>query len=140
VKVVLDTNVWISSLLLPHSISGKIITAWQHAQFKIVTSDPILEEIREVLTYPKINKRLNNMSTVLIDEYIVFLRFFTEVIQLEQNHLNPAIKLRDKDDSCILLTFFESHSDYLITGDKDLLLLNSDYPIITPSEFGKFLD
>jgi len=139
VKIVLDTNIWISSLLLPQSNSGKIIKAWRNAQFKIVTSDPILEEIKEVLTYPKIFKRLK-MSPVLIDEYILFLRFFTEVIQLKQNNaLHDIAKLRDPEDSHVLFTFLESESNYLVTGDKDLLAFNHDYPILTPSDFCQFL-
>lgn len=136
-KVVLDTNVWISSLLL--RTPGKIVSAWQQAQFTIRTSDLILDEIRKVLSYPKIHKRLN-MPQSSIDEYITFLRFFAEVIPLKKSAMNLSNKLRDPNDSPILLTFIESQSDYLITGDKDLLILGTDYPIISPQEFLKFLE
>lgn len=41
-RVVLDSNVFISGLMLPQSIPGKIISAWHGRQFDLVLSDPML--------------------------------------------------------------------------------------------------
>jgi uncharacterized protein len=43
--------------------------------------------------------------------------------------------LRDRADQSILALLQQSHADYLITGDKDLLALADQYPIITPAAF-----
>lgn len=138
-KVVLDTNVWISSLLLPNSIPAQIIAAWKQASFGIVTSSFILEEINKVLNYPKIKKRLL-FSQEYIDEYLTFLRFFTEMADLEIDKNFLLNNLRDKNDSLILATLISSQADYLITGDNDLLILNQQYPIITPQSFATMLE
>lgn len=53
-KVALDTNVWVSGMLLPNSQAGKIIKAWNKAPFDIAISEPILKEIEKVLSYPKL--------------------------------------------------------------------------------------
>lgn len=135
----LDTNVWISSLLLPQSIPGRIITAWQHALFDMVVSSTILEEIKEVLAYPKIKKRLL-ISPEEIDEYLTLIRFFAEVAVLKPHACSPTNELRDMNDAPILETLITSKADYLITGDRDLLVLSNQYPIITPAAFAVMLD
>ncbi len=43
--------------------------------------------------------------------------------------------LRDSGDQPVLLTLITAQTDYLVTGDKDLLVLARDYPIVTPAEF-----
>ena len=53
-KVVIDTNIWISYLLggLLQSIDEKILTN----EIKIVVSDAMLKELSEVSSRPKIRK------------------------------------------------------------------------------------
>jgi predicted nucleic acid-binding protein len=43
--------------------------------------------------------------------------------------------LRDRADQPVLGTLRASKVNYLVTGDKDLLALSNQYPIITPAEF-----
>lgn len=45
------------------------------------------------------------------------------------------VNLRDPADQPVLLTLVASKANYLVTGDKDLLALAHDYPIVTPAEF-----
>jgi putative PIN family toxin of toxin-antitoxin system len=138
-KVVLDTNVWISSLLVPNSIPGKIISAWQQAIFEVITSHPILEEIKDVLYYPKIKKRLS-VSNEDISDYLAFIRFFTTIVEIDHAIIDSITEIRDVKDRPILATLIVSHADYLVTGDQDLLTLHQKYPIITPQKFAEFLD
>lgn len=133
-RVVLDTNVWISSLLLPQSIPGQIISAWRKSLFDVVISQYILDEIKKVLNYPKIQKRLL-LTQDEIDEYLTLIRFFTETVVLNSSHSIAIEKLRDKNDGPIWATFFISGADYLISSDEDLLVLKDQHPIISPSEF-----
>jgi len=45
------------------------------------------------------------------------------------------INLRDQADQPVLGTLLASKVNYLVTGDKDLLALANQYPIVTPAEF-----
>ncbi len=47
-RVVLDTNVFISGLLLPNGVPGRIVKAWQQAQYTLAFSEPMLSEIERV--------------------------------------------------------------------------------------------
>lgn len=132
-RVVLDTNVWISGLLLPKSTAGEIIAAGEQNKFTMVISRPILDEIRKVLFYPKIQKRLH-WDESKIDHYLSLLVFFAESVELKKEDIKVKVA-RDANDTPILHTLIASHADYLVTGDDDLLCLKQDYPIITLAEF-----
>ena len=57
-KVVLDSNVFLSGLASPRSVPGKIISAWDNHSFDIVISEFQLAEIARVMAYPKVKKLL----------------------------------------------------------------------------------
>ena len=130
-RIVLDTNVLMSGLMLPDSIPGKIVNAWRKRNFSLVVSEPILEEIARVLAYPKIKKRLN-WNDETISNYIVLLRFEAELVNIAGVKANvPA----DPNDNHLLAALIASKADWLITGDGDFDELTRQYPIITPGEF-----
>jgi putative PIN family toxin of toxin-antitoxin system len=134
-RIVLDTNVLLSGLMLPTSGPGQIINAWRLAQFDLVLSQPMLNEIARVLTYPKIRKRLC-WDDKAIQRFILLLRFKAEIVDISLTKINvPA----DPADNPILATLIAAHAEYLITGDQDLLVLRQNYPILTPTEFAKKL-
>jgi predicted nucleic acid-binding protein len=47
----------------------------------------------------------------------------------------PDTNLRDAADQPVLLTLLTAQAHYLITGNKDLLVLANQYPIVTPAAF-----
>lgn len=130
-RVVLDTNVFISGLIVPESTPGKILKAWRSASLDLVISEPLLGELRRVLSYPKIHQRLH-WGEQQIDRYLLLLRFFVEVVDVAE--VSASVP-RDHADEPVLATLLASNADYLVTGDDDLLSLRESYPIISPAEF-----
>jgi len=130
-RIVLDTNVWVSALLVPRGKAGIVIASWRNGCFSIFSSRPIFQEIERVLLYPKIFKRLK-LDIAKIRQYIDFLSSLTEVVEIGEC---SVVVEKDHDDSPILETLVTSQSDWLVTGDKVLLELQSDYPIISVSDF-----
>ncbi len=134
-KVVLDTNVFLSGLMLPDSQPGKILSAWRNSSFELVLSEPMLTEIARVLAYPKIRKRID-WSDEEIDHFVSLLRFNAELINIEGI---DAVVPRDKYDAPVLAALIASHADFLVSGDQDLLSLKEQYSIETVAEFAKRL-
>lgn len=66
-KVVLDTNIFISGLLLPKGVPGRIVQAWRQSQYSLILSESMLSEIEQVLNYPKIKRRLDWSPSKLND-------------------------------------------------------------------------
>ena len=131
-RVVLDTNVLLSGISFPNSIPGHIVAAWRSGGIEVVLSRYILEELRRVL--PRLSHR-HHLTGGEINDLVDVLAFTAAIVEPAMT-TNPD--LRDANDQPVLGTFLTalegSGAEYLITGDKDLLTLNSP-TIITPASF-----
>jgi len=134
-RVVIDTNILLSGLMLPNSIPGKIVQAWRLNLIELVLSQFQLDEMGRVLTYPKIQKRLNWGQTETAQ--------FLQQIFLRSHYLGEietiAVVPADANDNLILSAYLIGQANYLITGDKGLLALRDEYNILTAAEFAQRL-
>ncbi len=113
-KVIIDTNLWISFLigkqlasLKPLLVSGII---------QPVFSEQLLEEISRVTQKPKLRKYF---PTQKVKELIDFLKIIG--LFIESN--SQVLLCRDAKDNYLLALAQDSQADFLITGDQDLLIL-----------------
>jgi len=130
-KVVLDTNIFISGVISSKSNAGKIIQEWQKNSFEIITSLKLLEEIKQVLKYPKIVK-ITNWDLKKIEEYIEYLHFFTNVVDISKVNYHFE---QDPCDNHIIETYIAGKCDYLITGDQAILSLKNEFNVISLENF-----
>jgi putative PIN family toxin of toxin-antitoxin system len=131
--VVVDTNIFISYLLVPTSQPAKIITRWRDGKFTLLTAEPQIEERMRVTKYPKIRERLNpTLAGRLINE----LRDLAEIVDyLPDVDISP-----DPYDNYLLAIASGGLADYLVTGDKRDLLSLKKYDgaaIVSVAEFLK---
>lgn len=129
IRVVVDTNIFISMIwgsLKAQELFDKII----FGDLIFLTSYQQLNEIKEVLKRSKFSKLITKEE---VDELIFLLRFYSEIVSSEQ----CITDCRDLKDNMILEIAVDGNSDYIITGDKDLLVLNPyrRCRIVTLSEF-----
>jgi putative PIN family toxin of toxin-antitoxin system len=133
-RVVLDTNVLLSGIAYPASIPGKIMAAWRHGSIEVVLSNFILEELRRVL--PRLQSR-HGLNKSEINDLVDSLSLLAETVEPEAGL--PEAALRDANDQPVLSTLLAARSasgaSYLVTGDKDLLVLADRYPVVTPARF-----
>ena len=130
-RVVIDTNVFVSGLMIPDSVPGRIVRAWAQSGFTLVTSEPLMAELSEAITYPKIRRRVARSDEELAAFYTT-IRLMAEVVDPEDVETSV---LADPDDTVVLQTLIAGKADYLITGDKVLLALAGRYLIVTPAQF-----
>jgi putative PIN family toxin of toxin-antitoxin system len=130
-KVVLDTNVLVSALLKRDSVPGRLLQAVWDSALDLVLSEELLTELRDVLRYPKIRKRLV-ASAIDVELFLELLPFFT--IQADLSGIKVP-RPRDAADAMVLVTFVAGQAEWLVSGDEDLLALADQYPILTPAAF-----
>jgi len=135
VRVVLDTNVLLSGLMAPGGAPGRIVAAWRGGHFDLVLSDSMLEEIQRTLTYPKVQTRIG-WNAEEIAHFILLLRLESETVEIGDVEAHVPV---DPDDTPVLATLLASGAEVLVTGDKDLLALADDHPIVTPAAFARRL-
>ena len=113
-RVIVDTNCWIS-FLIGRRLS-RLVDLLSDERIQLIICDELLAEIREVTSRPKLSKYFPKSE---IDSLIEFLELIGE-------HFEPTqtVKLcRDEADDYLLALAIESKAHYLVTGDKDLLVI-----------------
>jgi putative PIN family toxin of toxin-antitoxin system len=115
VRVVIDTNIWIS-FLIGKTLSG-LSEAIISGQVIVLFSNDLFSELIEVLNRPKFKKYF---SASAIEELIALLYEKDELIEI----INNFNQCRDPKDNFILDLAVSGHANYLVTGDADLLILN----------------
>jgi len=121
--------------MLPDSVPGRIVAAWRSAHFDLVLSEPLLDEIGRVLSYPKIQRRLRWRQEE-IARFLLLLRFKADVVDVRGRNARVP---RDPGDDPVLATLIAASADCLVTGDGDLLALRDRFPIETPADFARRL-
>jgi putative PIN family toxin of toxin-antitoxin system len=114
-SVLLDTNIWVSAFINPHGFPARLKNAWVARQFDVVVSIPLLEEIADVLSRPRIQTKYSLSS----EEIEQFLR----LLQERAIHVIPTGELhlcRDPDDDLILETAVLGKAQYAVSRDDDL--------------------
>ena len=126
---VFDANAIISAVLLPGSTPRRAFDK-ACARGRILLSEPIITELDDVLRRPRFEKYIR------ADERIHFL-----VALLREAHIvrvtETVANCRDPKDNKYLALAHEAQAACIVTGDKDLLVLNPyrGISILTPRQF-----
>jgi len=132
ISVILDTNVLLSVVMSPRGVSHLIWSAWKEGEFTLITSSIQIEELRRVLNYPKIRKRIPPSKASSILNNICHANVMKSL---------PDVKaeLHDENDIFLLQMALASNANYLVTGDSRAGLLQMERffetAILTPSDF-----
>lgn len=136
IKVVLDTNVFISALLwkgIPHQLLKLI----ESGSLQCYATIEMLNEIEEVLRRQKFAARINELETSL-DELMFGVISLIEIVKPEKKiELNKSELPVDKEDIIFLQCAISAKAQYIISGDKHLLNLTQvrGIPILQPNTF-----
>ena len=119
IRLVVDVNVWISSLLsLGFRVRLDIVFS---SACHLVVSEDLFNDFASVLRKPYLMKKITR------PDYEILVAKLRSVAELVDAHSVVEI-CRDPKDNFLLALAKDGDADYLITGDDDLLVLK---------EFGK---
>jgi len=113
-KVVIDTNILISSLLKSKSKARDIYRLVLRGKMKLYISEDLLNELKRVLEYPKFKIEKLRKEAFLIN--------LTRVAVLVYPKQKIGVIKKDPPDNRFLECAVEAKVDYLISGDKKHLL------------------
>ena len=130
-SIVFDTNVLVAaftSIGLSHQAYERAL-----ARTDIVTARRLLDELHDTLTGKM------KIDRSLADEILAELANELEIVEPV-----PLLKsiCRDKDDDWVLATALAGHSEIMVSGDKDLLVLKQfqGIKILSPRQFVEWMD
>ena len=130
-KAVIDTNIFVSGIFWGGT-PYKILEAWISDKFELLVSDSILEEYFQTLKDLSAGRRDD-----LIDKWYMLISENATVIESKKRlHL-----CRDPKDDKFLDCAVSGNAQYVVSGDKDLLVLGSIFStqIVKASSFYKLL-
>jgi putative PIN family toxin of toxin-antitoxin system len=140
-KVILDTNVIVSGIILERGIPYSIVELWRRGAFSLITSNELIDEIIEVLHRAKTIKNYD----IPLEKVAAIEKLLKQKSRIViPTRITQTIPIRDKKDTFILEAAITGKAECLVTGDKDLLSLRSQSEIeplviITPQQFLELL-
>ena len=135
IKIVLDTNVWLSGLFWEGEAS-KIINLAEKKTIIPILSEEILQEIADVLSRESKFQKFLIERKQNIEDVIRKIIAVSEIIEVK-NKLE--IIKEDSSDNMFIETAIEGNAKYIISYDKHLLELREfrDIKLVTPNEFSE---
>ncbi len=126
-RAVLDSNVIVSGLGWSGA-PARIVEAVLAGELVLVTSAPLLAELRRVLAYPKLAKAIPDGSR---------LADLVELSSVVVEPLSVFAVAEDESDNRVLEAAVAAGVDCIVSGDEHLLTLGmfQGIPILTPAEF-----
>lgn len=128
-RYVFDANVVVSALLLPGSVPRRAFDKAEGAG-RILLSGSVISELEDVLRRPSLEKYISEEARI---HFLVRLIRDCPIIQVSLS----VMASRDPKDNQYLALAVEGQATCLVSGDKDLLVLNPfrGIPVVTPREF-----
>ena len=111
-RIVIDTNLWISFLLSP--TSHKILSLLHDKDLVILLSEELYQEIITVASREKFRKYISGSNIELLQTYLLQRGYFVTT------H-SRVIFQEDPKDAFLFTLCKDGEADFLITGDKVLL-------------------
>jgi len=138
VRAVIDANIVASHAISAQSPPARIRYAWERTAFTWLITESILQEYERVLSYERV-RRYSRMADEAIAESIRVLRDGCDFVVVSEPI--PRVSTDPKDD-VYLACAVAGQADYIVSGDRHLLVLEryQGIPIVTPATFISLLD
>jgi uncharacterized protein len=132
-RVVLDTNILVSALMIQFGHPAAIYRYWEEGYFTVLTCGAQLDELRATLSKPSIADRIKPYKAGRLVNLLKKLAENVEPLPRVERSADPA-------DDYLLALAEAGKADYLVTGDKcGLLILGRHHStrIVSAREFVK---
>ncbi len=133
-RVVLDTNIFVSSLLVKAGVPAQVVDAWRARRYVLVVSPAIIAEARATLPYPRIRRKYS-LSDEDVAQLVKLLEQDAFVVPGESD-VRGAIPA-DPADEKILACALDGRADIIVSGNLHLLDIGAyrGIPILTARQF-----
>lgn len=131
-RIVLDTNVWLSGLLFGGQ-PERVLRLFADNSVVVVISEELLSELRRIVAHKF------SLYAPQLDLLEASIRESAELVKLGSHTINVS---RDPDDNKVIETAIIGECSYIVSGDKDLLVLEKyqELKIMTPAEFMQIMN
>jgi putative PIN family toxin of toxin-antitoxin system len=132
-RIVLDTNLLVSSMLVRAGLPAQAIDAWRERLYLLVTSPAIMAELEKTLASTRIRRKYS----ITNEDVAAIVALLAQEALIVPGAAEVSGKIPDDpDDEIVLAAADDSHADLIASGDKHLLALGTYHgiPIVTVRE------
>jgi uncharacterized protein len=133
VRAVLDPNVVISGVLSPTGNPAQVLRALEGGEFELVVCQALIDELARALAYPKLRQHIPQADAEALTHWID-----RSATNAPDPTLPPPAHAADPDDD-YLIALAAAQRAILVSGDKHLLDLASEIPVLSPRQFLELL-
>lgn len=138
-RVLIDTNVWLSYLMSRQGnspVRRVVLSCLLGDEVMLVMPEEVIEELRHSATYAHLAQRIAADELEFLIEQIRLVALTPPALRSETPRYS-----RDAQDDYLIAHAIEHDVDYLITGDRDLLVLEriEGLTILNPKAFESLL-
>lgn len=128
-RIVVDTNVWVSYLIRRSGALGRFVSAVQR-DCVLLASDASLDELSNTLDRPKFDRYATEGER---RSFCADITQVSEIVTIRET----VVACRDPRDDKFLELAMNGRADVIVTGDEDFLDLHpwNRIAIITPRAF-----
>jgi uncharacterized protein len=132
-RVVIDTQIFLRSVINPRSASAKLSPKLWRGYYQLYISDAIEAEIIDVLNRIEIRAKFPQITDETVNDLLTIIQ--SEGERIEVTEVEPIS--RDPKDDMFLACAKVAGADYLVSEDKDLLVLEKhhDTKIVNVAQF-----
>ncbi|MDJ1172964.1 putative toxin-antitoxin system toxin component, PIN family [Roseofilum capinflatum] len=136
-KVVFDTNIWVSAIIWG-GIPDRILLLGETQSITISMSQELLNELERTFSKSKLQPKLQALD-LTVSSVMNLIRESVIVYPIDEI---TVPNLRDPDDNIVVATAIAAQADVMITGDRDLLVLETyqGISIMTAKDFLQSLE
>jgi hypothetical protein len=132
-RIVLDTNIYVSNLISDKGNPARIVRWWLEGEYDVLLTQPIVDEILRVTGYERIQKKYAKVRENRLE--------FVALISDQAEWIEPKERLdviaADESDNRYVECAVAGNAQYIVTGDDHLLDLREyeGIAILTPAAF-----
>lgn len=144
-------GVFLQGLLSKSSPAVKCLELFENDRVRLVMSEDVLAEIKDVLSRPRLRENNPNLTDGKVEDLIEMLLLKAEFVEEVPEHFTFS---RDPNDEPYLNLAIETKAVFLVSRDNDLLDLMTDHSdeakdfrrrfrkikIVNPVEFLQIMD
>jgi len=133
VRIVIDTNIWVSGLLW-RGLPWQLLRLAEQGAFDVCMAPAMLTELAEVLAYEHLQPRLAELR-LNPAELVAYAMNLATVFEVMAE--SAPIVTADPDDDVVIRCAVIARADYIVSGDRHLLNLGeyASIPILTVHDF-----
>ena len=131
-RIVIDTNVWVSGLLW-QGAPWELLRLAEAGHLTLCAAPAMLAELSDVLSHERLRSRLDQIG-VTAAELIGYTMTMVSLFEVPEG---DPIVLADPDDDVFLRCALAAEASFVVSGDRHLLELGAyaDMPIVTIRDF-----